>query len=138
MFVIAQYMFSASTVFPRHPAKAVVCLLFQLLYLPGIQPCQMSSNSFFPSHNSLCLPGIRPWQMSSNSPFPSHNSLYLPGIQPWQLSSNSPLPSHNSLYLPVIQPWQMSSNSFCLLITPSTSQSIPPSAHSVCVRYLMR
>ena len=72
MFVIAQYMLSASTVFPRHPAKAVVCQLFQLLYLPGIRPCQMSSNSF------------------------------------------------------------------CLLITPSTSQSIPPSAHSVCVRYLMR
>ena len=72
MFVIAQYMLSASTVFPRHPAKAVVCQLFQLLYLPGIQP------------------------------------------------------------------WQMSSNSFCLLITPSTSQSIPPSVHSVCVRYLMR
>ncbi len=94
MFVIAQYMLSASTVFTRRPAKAVVCQLFQL----------------------LCLPGIRPWQMSSNS-F---------------------LPSHNSLYLPVIQTWQMSSNSFCLLITASTSQSIPPSAHSVCVRYLMR
>ena len=67
MFVIAQYMLSVSTVFPRHPAKAVVCQLFQLLYLPGIQPWQMSSNSFFPSHNSLYLPGIRPWQMSSNS-----------------------------------------------------------------------
>ena len=116
MFVIAQYMLSASTVFPRHPAKAVVCQLFQLLYLPVIQP----------------------WQMSSNSPLPSHNSLYLPGPRPWQMSSNSPLPSHNSLYLPGIQPWQLSSNSFCLLITPSTSQSIPPSAHSVCVRYLMR
>ena len=46
MFVIAQYMLSASTVFPRHPAKAVVCQLFQLLCLPGIRPCQMSSNSF--------------------------------------------------------------------------------------------
>ena len=33
MFVIAQYMLSASTVFPRRPAKAVVCQLFQLLYL---------------------------------------------------------------------------------------------------------
>ena len=116
MFVIAKYMLSASTVFPRHPAKAVVCQLLQLLYLPVIQP----------------------WQMSSTSPLPSHNSLYLPGIRPWQMSSNSPLPSHNSLYLPGIQPWQLSSNSFCLLITPSTSQSIPPSAHSVCVRYLMR
>ena len=101
MFVIAQYMLSASTVFTRRPAKAVVCQLFQLLYLPGIQPCQMSSNSFFLSHNSLYLPGIRPWQMSFNSFFPSHNSLYLPVIQPWQMSSNSPLPSHNSLYLPI-------------------------------------
>ena len=36
MFVIAQYMLSASTVFTRRPAKAVVCQLFQLLYLPGI------------------------------------------------------------------------------------------------------
>ena len=101
MFVIAQYMLSASTVFTRRPAKAVVCQLFQLLYLPGIQPWQMSFNSFFPSHNSLYLPGIQPWQMSSNSFFPSHNSLYLPVIQPWQMSSNSPLPSHNSLYLPI-------------------------------------
>ncbi len=67
MFVIAQYMLSASTVFTRRPAKAVVCQLFQLLYLPGIQPWQLSSNSFFLSHNSLCLPGIRPWQMYSNS-----------------------------------------------------------------------
>ena len=67
MFVIVQYMLSASTVFPRHPAKAVVCQLFQLLYLPGIRPCQMSSNSFLPSHNSLYLPVIQPWQMSSNS-----------------------------------------------------------------------
>ena len=33
MFVIAQYMLSASTVFTRRPAKAVVCQLFQLLYL---------------------------------------------------------------------------------------------------------
>ena len=67
MFVIAQYMLSASTVFPRHPAKTVVCQLFQLLYLPVIQPWQMSSNSFLPSHNSLYLPVIQPWQMSSNS-----------------------------------------------------------------------
>ena len=52
MFVIAQYMLSASTVFTRRPAKAVVCQLFQLLYLPVIQPWQMSSNSFLPSHNS--------------------------------------------------------------------------------------
>ncbi len=101
MFVIAQYMLSASTVFPRHPAKAVVCQLFQLLYLPVIRPWQMSSNSFLPSHNSLYLPGPRPCQMSSNSFFPSHNSLCLPGIQPWQMSSNSFLPSHNSLYLPI-------------------------------------
>ena len=35
MFVIAQYMLSASTVFTRHPAKAVVCQLLQLLYLPA-------------------------------------------------------------------------------------------------------
>ena len=67
MFVIAQYMLSASTVFTRRPAKAVVCQLFQLLYLPVIQPWQMSSNSFLPSHNSLYLPVIQPWQMSSNS-----------------------------------------------------------------------
>ena len=138
MFVIAQYMLSASTVFPRHPAKAVVCQLLQLLYLPVIQPWQMSYTSPLPSHNSLYLPGPRPWQMSSNSFLPSYNSLYLPGIRPWQMSSTSPLPSHNSLYLLGIQPWQLSSNSFCLLITPSTSQSIPPSVHSVCVRYLMR
>ena len=116
MFVIAKYMLSASTVFPRHPAKAVVCQLLQLLYLPVIQP----------------------WQMSSTSPLPSHNSLYLPGPRPWQMSSNSfcllITPSTSLSFSRGKCPLTPS----CLLITPSTSQSIPPSAHSVCVRYLMR
>ena len=101
MFVIAQYMLSVSTVFPRHPAKAVVCQLFQLLYLPGPRPWQMSSNSFLPSHNSLYLPGIRPCQMSLT---PSC-LLITPSTSRSSVRVKCPLtPS-------------------CLLITPSTSRA---------------